>query len=191
MLVQSTGTLADLSRTGCFILTAADVHPDELIRLEIQLPSERWIAVWGVVVYQIPEMGFSLCFTGADEDGQRMLELLLESMDRTTKSETRQEQQERRAKTRLYVPFEVTIEELDRDGRVTSREHTVTENISPRGAAVVTTLDIETGHSVRLSSVNQNILINAAVRGRRIGKDGMTRLHLEFLDREWPLEGID
>lgn len=191
VLVQRTGTLSDLSISGCFILTSDDVQPDELIRLEFQLPTKRWIAVWGIVVYQIPEMGFALRFTGADETEQKMLELLLESLDDKTIAEKLEEQKERRAKTRLYAPFEVTVEELDRDGQVTSREHTVTENISPRGAAVVTTLDIEIGHAVRLASVNNKISINAAVRARRTGKDGLTRLHLEFLDREWPLDGIE
>ncbi len=191
VLVQRTGTLADLSITGCFILTAADVYADELIRLEIQLASGRWIAVWGIVVYQIPEMGFALCFTGADETERRMLELLLESLDDNITFETPQEQKERRARTRIFAPFEVTIEELDGDGRITSREHTVTENISPRGAAVVTTLDIEPGRAVRIASISHKISINAAVRARRTGKDGLTRLHLEFLDREWPLDGIN
>jgi hypothetical protein len=29
------------------------------------------------------------------------------------------------------------------------------------------------------------------VRARRLGADGIPRLHLEFIDRQWPLEGIE
>jgi len=31
----------------------------------------------------------------------------------------------------------------------------------------------------------------AAVRAARTGADGIPRLHLEFIDRQWPLEGIE
>ena len=34
-------------------------------------------------------------------------------------------------------------------------------------------------------------LVVAAVRAARTGPDGIPRLHLEFIDRQWPLEGIE
>jgi hypothetical protein len=44
---------------------------------------------------------------------------------------------------------------------------------------------------VRLTSVAQRVSITAVVRSRRPGPDGVMRLHLEFVDREWPLEGLE
>jgi hypothetical protein len=96
-----------------------------------------------------------------------------------------------RPETRFNLPVEVTVEVFDEKGEISARETTVTENISRRGAAVFTTLDVERGRLVRLTSTQYQLAIVAAVRGRRAGPDGIMRLHLEFIDRQWPLEGIE
>lgn len=36
-LTQQEGTIVDLSRTGCFVLSGGKLEPNELIRLEITL----------------------------------------------------------------------------------------------------------------------------------------------------------
>lgn len=96
-----------------------------------------------------------------------------------------------RPETRFNLPIEVTIEAYDEKGEPSARETTVTENISRRGAAVFTTLEVERGRLVRVTSTQYQLSIVAAVRGRRPGPDGIMRLHLEFVDRQWPLEGIE
>jgi hypothetical protein len=68
---------------------------------------------------------------------------------------------------------------------------TVTENISRRGAAIFTSLAVERGRFVRLSSSQYGIVVAAAVRACRKASGGVMRLHLEFIDRQWPLEGIE
>ncbi|MGB8509910.1 MAG: PilZ domain-containing protein [Pyrinomonadaceae bacterium] len=78
VLTSRTGTVVDVSSTGCFILTQDDVKPGELVRLEIILPTGRHIYLWGEVVYGIAEMGFAMRFTGTEETERQMLELLLE-----------------------------------------------------------------------------------------------------------------
>jgi hypothetical protein len=93
--------------------------------------------------------------------------------------------------TRLQLPVEVVVEVLDEQGNVEAREETVTENISRRGAAVWTTLDIGRGRFVRLTGVRAQLSVFAAVRACRSGADGILRLHLEFIDRQWPLEGVE
>ena len=80
VLAQRTGTVVDISSTGCFLLTRDDVTPKELIRVEIQLPTERWIYLWAEVVYQLSEIGFALRFTGSTETEQAMLNLLLDML---------------------------------------------------------------------------------------------------------------
>ena len=96
-----------------------------------------------------------------------------------------------RPETRHNIPMDVIIEAFDDKGEVAASESTVTENISRRGAAVFTTLDVARGRFVRLTSRQYGIAIVAAVRARRAGADGITRLHLEFVDKQWPLEGIE
>jgi hypothetical protein len=93
--------------------------------------------------------------------------------------------------TRLHVAVNVTVEVVDDEGRVTASEQTVTENISRRGAAVWTTLAVERGRFVRLKSLESGLSVTAAVRAHRAGPDGIPRLHLEFIDRLWPIEGIE
>jgi hypothetical protein len=78
VLAQCSGTIVDLSVTGCFILTPDQVRPRELIRLEMATPTGGVIYLWGEVVYQVSEMGFALRFTGASDRETQMLELLLE-----------------------------------------------------------------------------------------------------------------
>jgi hypothetical protein len=97
----------------------------------------------------------------------------------------------RSEQTRLQMAISVRLEVFDMEGRVTASEQTVTENISPRGAAVWTTLKVERGRFVRLTSTETGLSVVAAVRAARTGADGIPRLHLEFIDRRWPLEGIE
>lgn len=99
-------------------------------------------------------------------------------------------QKERRKETRLSATVPVTLEALDYKGEVAATEQTVTENISRHGASIYTTLDIVEGDFVRLRS-SQYHTQSALVRARRRGADGITRLHLEFVGRPWPIEGIE
>ena len=96
-----------------------------------------------------------------------------------------------RPETRHNVPLDVLVEVFDEKGEIVESERTVTENISRRGAAVFTSLQVARGRFIRLTSSQYKISVVAAVRGRRAGADGITRLHLEFVDKQWPLEGIE
>ena len=96
-----------------------------------------------------------------------------------------------RPETRHHIPIEVVVEIFDEHGKVSGREKTVTENISRKGAAIFTTLEVERGRFVRMSSPQYDITVIGAVRAKRPGADGIMRLHLEFIDQEWPLQGIE
>jgi hypothetical protein len=97
---------------------------------------------------------------------------------------------ELRRHSRFTIPANVIVEKIDADGNVTASEPTVTENLSLCGTAVFSTLDVEVSEFVRVKSEQYNVSIISIVRGRRIGQDGIPRLHIEFVDRFFPLEGI-
>ncbi|HEX8142983.1 MAG TPA: PilZ domain-containing protein [Pyrinomonadaceae bacterium] len=78
VLARREGTISDISANGCFILTSDEAEKGELVRLEIETPTEGWIYLWGEVVYLIEEMGFAVRFTGASESEQTMLALLID-----------------------------------------------------------------------------------------------------------------
>jgi hypothetical protein len=94
---------------------------------------------------------------------------------------------EQRAGTRHRIPVDMLIEILNQEGKIEATEHTVTENISPKGAAIYSTLSLPVGRFIRLSSAQFKISVYAAVRGSSMGPAGIPRIHVEFIDREWPL----
>ncbi|HBR58544.1 MAG TPA: hypothetical protein DEA22_13915 [Blastocatellia bacterium] len=98
---------------------------------------------------------------------------------------------ELRRHTRFPIPESLIIELLDHDGNVKSSEISVTENISVGGAAVFTSFDVKAGTFLRVRSERHNITIISVVRGLHTGADGITRLHIEFIDNLFPLGGID
>ena len=94
----------------------------------------------------------------------------------------------RQSESRHMLGVRVTIEVFNAEGRVVGREHSETENISQHGAALKTTLPATPGTFVRLISEQPPLSVLAVVRGRSTVTDNMARLHLEFIDGEWPLE---
>jgi hypothetical protein len=96
-----------------------------------------------------------------------------------------------RRHTRFSIPVSIVLETVNEEGDVTGSEMTVTENISLGGAAVFTSLPAEAGSFVRVKSDQYNVSIISIVRGKRDGNDGITRLHVEFIDRFFPLDGIE
>ncbi len=90
--------------------------------------------------------------------------------------------------SRHSVPTEVLIEVFDEKGELSQKENTVTENISRHGASVFTSLKISRGRFVKLTSEQFRISLLAAVRNLHTGADGISRLHLEFIGKDWPLE---
>jgi len=93
---------------------------------------------------------------------------------------------DKRRESRQMIPVDVVIEVFEAD-KLVNNEQTVTENISRSGAAVFTAMDIAPGTFVKMTSGTYNTSVLAVVRARRSGKEGITRLHLEFVGSEWPL----
>ena len=94
---------------------------------------------------------------------------------------------DKRTETRHNIPVDMLIEIISENGEVELSEQAVTENISERGAAIYTTLTLPIGRFVRLTSEQYKMTVYAAVRGHSMGPAGMPRIHVEFIDRMWPL----
>ena len=95
--------------------------------------------------------------------------------------------EDQRAHTRHNIAVDMRIEIVDPNGEVIESEHTVTEDISIKGATLFTTLEVPLGRFVRLTSEQYRITVHAAIRSRSKGADGVPRIHVEFIDKEWPL----
>ena len=93
---------------------------------------------------------------------------------------------DKRKKSRHTIPTEVTIEVFCGEREAPQIESTVTENLSGSGAAMFTALNLERGRFVKIRT-RDGLELLAVVRDRRVGPDGIGRLHVEFVGREWPL----
>ena len=94
---------------------------------------------------------------------------------------------DKRVQTRHKIAVDMHVDILDLSGAVAASERTVTENISEQGATLFTTLEAPVGRFIRLTSEQYKVTVYAAVRSRSIGADGISRIHVEFIDRQWPL----
>jgi hypothetical protein len=94
---------------------------------------------------------------------------------------------DQRTSTRHNIAVDMRLEIINETGEVVEREQTVTEDISSKGATLFTTLEIPLGRFVRVTSEQYKITAHAAIRSRSTGADGVPRIHVEFIDKEWPL----
>ena len=68
VLEKCDGNVVSLSVEGCFVLSGGKVEAGELIRLEIDLPHEKPIYLWGEVIDDADEIGFAMRFKLGDDD---------------------------------------------------------------------------------------------------------------------------
>jgi hypothetical protein len=107
------------------------------------------------------------------------------------RSDEPSERERRSGKTRLRLAMPVILEVFDEQGGIGEREQTITENLSRYGASVLTTLKVGRGRFVRVKSAETGKGLVAVVRDARTGPDNIPRLHLEFVNGHWPLEGLE
>lgn len=93
-----------------------------------------------------------------------------------------------RRQMRHQAALNVVIEVFNERGEIIASEMTLTEDVSVTGASVSTTLEIDCGALIRLTLEQLDLILIASVRARKNGKDGIARLHLEFIDCQFPLE---
>jgi hypothetical protein len=94
---------------------------------------------------------------------------------------------DQRTHTRHNIAVDMRVEVLDLDGAVVASEQTVTENISAQGATLFTTLDVPVGRFIKVTSAQHRLTVYASIQSRTTGADGVPRIHVEFIDRQWPL----
>lgn len=207
--------LLDLTPFGASFSLARPVEPGRLVHLTMPMPRQlrcfdhveeqyrvyalvRWIKFVGART-EGRRFDLGVAFTGKHPPASYQADPTTRygvEWERTGNDLWRvQEQGGRTARvqreTRLTLPVEVVVEVLDERGEVVASEQTVTENISRRGASVFTSLTAEKGKFARLRSARYSLAVLAVVRGSRKGADNIPRLHLEFVDRTWPLEILE
>src|SRR5262249_11439472 len=88
----------------------------------------------------------------------------------------------RRAAERFDIFVDFFMELVDEWGSVLQEERTVADNISKGGARVLTSRDLGKGDVIVLHEVGGAFETRAEVRDLHVGKDGIRRLNVRFLD---------
>jgi hypothetical protein len=83
VLSREDGTVTDLSRNGCFVLSGGKVEVKELVALEIQLTDMQTVNFWAEVVDQASEIGFALKFNSSSPEDEATLANFLEKFFRS------------------------------------------------------------------------------------------------------------
>jgi hypothetical protein len=69
--------IEDISAKGCFVNTAGRVEIDQVIGLEIELPSGKWLPLNGRVISYQPGIGFGILFSELTNDEKLELRKLI------------------------------------------------------------------------------------------------------------------
>jgi len=77
---RENGTVTDLSRSGCFLLTGGKVEVKELVWLEIQLTDQEKVNFWAEVVNTASEIGFALKFNSSSPEDEAALAKFLQNI---------------------------------------------------------------------------------------------------------------
>ncbi len=94
---------------------------------------------------------------------------------------------ERRRAPRIERAEAVRIEYISAALSSTLREEVVTENVSRTGLRVIVRAAPPEFDLLRITSATRQFDGLATLRNRFRGKDGLERLCLQFLDKEWPI----
>jgi hypothetical protein len=211
--------LSDISAFGAGFMLKRPVKRGRLVQMTMPLPRqlrcydylEPQYRIWGLVRRCVPVSAASgesyaigVAFIGKrppksfEENPARLYEISHreeEGLWHITEAPAMPDEthlpKDQRRQSRFHIPLMLTAEKIDSDGKAINSEMVVTENLSVGGAAILSTLDLAVGSFLRINSEQYQTTIISVVRGRRIGVDGITRFHIEFIDRFFPLEGID
>jgi hypothetical protein len=205
--------LLDVAPFGARLRITRPTEPGRLLHLTLPMPrrlrcydhEQEQYRVWSVVRHckplpspddELPHFEIGVAFIGKDcpatheTDPAQRYEIAagLTNADlwRPAEGSSADDPSKRRTETRHDIADDVVIEIYDADGRVSRRETTKTENISRHGMAVFTNLNIVRGRYIRVRSAQYQIAVIAAVRRLVPVGDGRKRLHLEFVDQQWP-----
>lgn len=212
--------LSDISAFGAGFVLKRPVKRGRLLQMTMPLPRqlrcydflEPQYRIWGLVRRCLPiaeRAGAEVYAVGVAFIGKRPPKSFEENPAKMYEITHREEEglwniteavampdeshlpKDQRRQSRFQIPLMLLAEMIDAEGRVIASETTVTENLSVGGAAILSTLKLEVGDFLRVTSDQYQTTIISVVRGRRVGADGIPRFHIEFIDRFFPLEGID
>lgn len=80
MVGRKSGTLSDISREGCFVLSSGEVEDTENVKIFLPLTEGMKVQFWGQVINHVFEIGFAVRFIELSPAQKDFLEKFLESL---------------------------------------------------------------------------------------------------------------
>lgn len=77
---RKSGTISDLSPTGCFVLCSGEVQDGENVKIFFPLTDGRKIQFWGEIVNHVFEIGFAMRFIELSEAQKDFLEKFVDTL---------------------------------------------------------------------------------------------------------------
>ncbi len=199
------------SPTGAGFFLPRECKAGRLISLMLPLPAEmrcydhdkEFYRVWGLVQHchktQTDEMdGYhvGVAFIGKNapstyhDDPARNYRICGMNGDGLWKVEPAKSEFKARRDVRYWQSIDVYLSLVDKAKKSIKGAKGLTENLSKNGAAVFSSLDVAVGDRVKFISEQYDFSGLAVVCNRHEGKDGRTRLHLQFVDSRFPVENM-
>jgi hypothetical protein len=178
-------TSEDASPGGASVELQHPVRVGQVVQLQMPLP-RRFRAfdpyspayrVYAVVRSRQPDGRTGLRFLSDEEPPRASVPALVE----------------RRRGLRRSGPFVLVLRCIAPDGELDARrgEATVAENMGPGGACVKTSLSLARGDVVWVAEAGGPFRTRAEVRNVTVGRDGVPRMNVAFLDAQAPERLLD
>jgi PilZ domain len=184
----------DVGRTGIKVRLNHRVSPGTVLYVTLPLPAKlrsHGFAESSYNVYTLiqrvdpPKQGSRL--VGLEFIGERPPAGFLAKPWATFRRE-RSGRKECRRPIRHQKAEQVTVEYLDESMRTISKDEARTENISSQGLRILGTSAPNEFDFVRVSCQSVNFESIAAIRNRYTGNDGLERVCLQLIDKQWPVQ---
>jgi hypothetical protein len=199
--------VTSLSSSGVSVFMATPCIGGRLVSLILSMPDElrrydndkRLYRIWGLVQYcykaggEDPGFHVGIALIGKvapdsyQNDPMQSFRVCGMRKNGLWKVEELDSSFTQRSSTRFWESIEVQISRLDEELRSLSTETAVTENISESGSSVFSDQRVTVGDRVKFQTRTPRFTSLAIVRDRRIGLDNRTRIHLEFVDNQFPV----
>lgn len=204
--------ITSLSSSGAGFFMARSCEPGRLVSLMMPMPLEmrrydedkRLYRVWGLVqyCYEAGGDGSEGFHVGVALIGKEPPESYnvrpnqcyrVSGMSRNGlwKVEELERPFRKRSATRYWNSINTALYRLDEKGHPIASEKTVTENISETGASVYSRMRVAVGDRIKFQSSSPVFSSLCVVRCRRIGVDDRTRVHLQFVEKTFPILDIE
>jgi len=208
---SETAQVTSLSSNGAGLFMSIACSVGRLVSLMIAMPrhlrkydhDKRLYRIWGLVQYCYESGGdpagfhIGVALIGKDAPdsytSSPMQSYRACGMDKSGlwKVEELETSFKQRAAMRYWNSIEASIFQLDDEQHSIAVHDTVTENISETGASVFSDLRLSIGDRIRFQTSSPAFSSLSVVRHSRIGLDDRTRIHIEFVEKAFPILEIE